>query len=149
MKAKNIMKTALLLLLFVVLLSLSVVSHAEDNDCEFDIEKYVNKAKDYLYNNPNSDALRYSKRFLGNNWKVEINIDNEVWHIIHSKDNVYEVGKGSLKKKDFAVYTTMCTLHDIEKRDLTLKEAIKDKKIYYKPYGFRNRLKARLANLFF
>ena len=145
------MKTKLVLLTLAIFLVsiLYVTAHEETTDCKVDIEKYTSEAKKFVNENQNEKNVKYGKRILGKNAKIEVKIDDEIWHANLVKGKVEEIAKGSIEKEDYNVYTTMCTLHDLEEGDLTAMQALKDKKITYKANGRFNKIKLGIISMFF
>lgn len=143
------MKTKLtILIIAIMLLSVfSVFAHEEDN-CNVDIKKYAAQSKDFVNNNPDNKNVKYGKKFVGNNAVIELHVDDEVWHTKMMNGLMSDAVKGPVKGKTYTVYTSMCTLHDMEDSKLTAKDALKQGKITYKAHGMMNRMKARIARMF-
>lgn len=144
------MKKIIISIIILILLSLIVLAHEEAENCEVDLEKYAEHAKNYVNNNPESKAVKYAKKFLGKNANIELDVEGEKWHAEFSNGKIITFAKGEYldSDKDFSVSTTMCTLHDLEEGELTIKNALKRKLITYKAHGFTNKFKSGIAKLF-
>ena len=71
------MKTlSISVILILVLSAFTVLAHAEDTNCEVDIEKHIAEFKDYLNNNKEDKNVKYAHKMMGKDAKVEVNIDN-------------------------------------------------------------------------
>ncbi|HLC85959.1 MAG TPA: hypothetical protein VJG30_01595 [Candidatus Nanoarchaeia archaeon] len=142
------MKKIIISIILLIILSTIILAHEENQNCDMNLEKYAEQAKEYVNNNPEGKAVKYAKKFLGKNAKVELNVEGEKWHAEFSNGMIKEISKGEISGEDFTVQTTMCTLHDLKEGDLTVKDALKRKLINYKAHGFANRFKSGIAKLF-
>ena len=144
------MKTTKLTFLVIAVMVFSVFSviAAESKECNVDIAKYASQAKDFVNNNPENNAVKYGKKFIGKNALVELHVDDQVWHAKLVDGKLEDVSQGAVDSETFTVSTSMCTLQDLQDGKVTAKQALKDGKITYQAHGMMNRLKARIARLF-
>jgi len=145
------MKTMKLTVLIVAIMIFSVFSviAAENSDCDVDIAKYASQAKDFINNNPDNKGVKYGRSFIGKNAVVEAHIDDQVWHAKMMNGMMTDISQGAVDGKTFTVTTSMCTIKDLQDGKITAKQALKDGKITYQAHGIMNRMKARIARMFF
>ena len=125
-----------------------VYAHEEPTNCEVDLEAYAEKGMEFINNNQEDATVKYAKSLLGNNVNLEISVDNEVWHTVMSEGLVTEVGKGAVEDEDFSIYISMCTLHNLEEEDMTLRQALENNQIMYEAHGLFNTIRAAIISLF-
>ncbi len=138
----------ILIVITSLLLLLPIVYAVDTNECNIDIQNYATLAKDFVNSNQEDQNIKYAQRFLGKNLKIEIKIDNDFWHAIMVDGKIIDISPGVVEKEDYNVYTSICTLYELENNILDPKKAVEDGKITYTANGFFNKLRLRILKMF-